>query len=407
MPTLSLQGNSSSSYKGSLEKSYLFLYVGAEIFDYWLDFSVASSMLDSTDSFSFQAPVHPGVNDEKTLTNRGLVEGAVVSVWGRAPNGKTLQQHIGRCDEITYEVTRDGGTLLSVTGRDHMGPLVDSDAMPSIAMRGTTFREVILKAIEGYGFSAKQVLIDNDANRDILTGRPVSGTKMSVDAPTNLAELNIDQARPHAGETIHAFLTRHCKRFGLLMWGTAKGEIVFGRPNYSQKPIYQINLNKFKNTSTNNVKAIRRHKNVKHVPSEVHVFGKSHGHDWYRSNVHAVVTDAYTKNMGFKRVLTVSDHNCRNSSEAEQRAKYELSHKRQSADVVNATMYGISQNEYVYAVDTVADINSDAIGINNEAWYIIGRRFTASRSAGTQTHLHLVPKGSIALGQVPFSDRKD
>lgn len=39
------------------------------------------------------------------------------------------------------------GSVVTVTGRDHMGPLVDSDAMPSIALAGTTFREVILKAL--------------------------------------------------------------------------------------------------------------------------------------------------------------------------------------------------------------------------------------------------------------------
>ncbi len=150
---------------------------------------------------------------------------------------------------------------------------------------------MIYKALAPYGFTSKNIVVSNDTNRDLLTGKPVSGTKPSSEAPTDLATLKIDQARPHAGETVHSFLVRHAKRFGLLMWGTADGNIVFGRPNYDQKPLYHLQCNKFKYTGGNNCTTARRHESARFTPSEVHVFGKSHGHDWFRTDVHAVVED--------------------------------------------------------------------------------------------------------------------
>ena len=142
-----------------------------------------------------------------------------------------MQQHTGRIDDVVFETGLSGGSTVTVSGRDHMGPIVDSSAMPSIAMTGTSFRDVIFKALAPYGFTSKNIVVNNDANRDLLTGKPVSGTSLSSDAPINLATMKIAQARPHAGETVHSFLSRHCKRFGLIMWGTADGNIVFGRPN--------------------------------------------------------------------------------------------------------------------------------------------------------------------------------
>lgn len=188
------------------------------------------------------------------------------------------------------------------------------------------------------------MFVNNDANRELLTGKPASGSTLSKDAPVDLATMSIAQARPHAGETVHSFLMRHAKRFGLLMWGTAKGDIVFGRPDYNQKPLYSLQCNAFKNSSSNNVEHVRRHRSARQVPSEVHVFGKSHGHDWFRSEVHAVVEDDYTKKAGFFRVLTISDHNCRTKKEAEQRGKYELSLKRQSADTLHMRVADVAQD---------------------------------------------------------------
>lgn len=121
--------------------------VGTETFDFWQDLHVSSSMLDASDGFSFRCPVVSGRNDYRELTSKGLVEGAVVTIWARDKIGKSYQQHTGRIDDVVYETSIGGGSVVSVSGRDHMGPLVDSDSLPSIAMQGVTFKDVIYKAL--------------------------------------------------------------------------------------------------------------------------------------------------------------------------------------------------------------------------------------------------------------------
>ncbi len=76
-------------------------------------------------------------NDRDTLASKGLTKGVEVKIYARDKNGKEALQHSGRIDDLTFD-TSMGGSILTVTGRDHMGPIVDSDAMPSIAMRGVT-----------------------------------------------------------------------------------------------------------------------------------------------------------------------------------------------------------------------------------------------------------------------------
>lgn len=381
-------------------------------FDFWLDAHVTGSLFDATSGFRFSAPVLRGVNDEGAMSTAGLDEGVEVAISVRRTDDSLDQQIKGRIDDIIYETSHGGGTHMRVSGRCHMGPLVDSDALPSIAMADSTYRDVILASISRYGFGPADVLIDNDANRLLLTGKAASGAKLSATAPADIAAMKIGQAHPHAGETIYAFLERHAKRFGLLIWGTADGKIVFGRPNYEQSALYNLTCldddmgSEGNLTSFNTALSASRHRNAKHVPSEVHVFGKSHGHDWARSDVHAVVEDDYAKKLGFTRVLTVSDRNVRTKEEAIQRGKHELSVRRQHADVLQFQMQSYEQRGAIYAIDTIANVDYPLSGAHGE-WYINRREFNWSKQNGSITSLDLVPKGSIALGNTPFADRQD
>lgn len=54
----------------------------------------------------------------------------------------------------------------------------------------------------------------------------------------------------------------------------------------------------------------------------------------------------------------------------------------------------------------MATVSYDVGGIHNVPWYVVGRTFDKSHSRGTETQLSLLPKGAIALGQTPFSDRE-
>lgn len=389
-------------------KAQIFLCVGPreEVFDYWTDCHVEDSLLDASCGAMFHSPVIPDVNDRSVLVSRGLVKGALATIKTRSRSGNDTPVMQGRIDDVVYQTSREHGSNVTVQFGNHMRPIVDSDAPPNVAMVDSTFRDVILTTLAPFGFTADNLRIDNDANRSLLTGKAASGVVLSPQAPHDLTQLKIDKARPHPGETVYTYLERLARRFGLIMWGTADGCIVFGRPNYDQRALYKIVLKTGYASHETNAEWGTRRSSSRHIPSEVQVYGKSHGHDWARADVHAVVKDEATTAAGFYRVRTVSDRNVRTKAEAEHRAKYELSVRKQHAESLQFRMAGFEQNGALYAIDTIADVDypvGEAVG----PWYVTRRTFTFAREQGGQTLIDLVPKGSIAIGDVPYSDRAE
>jgi prophage tail gpP-like protein len=294
--------------------------------------------------------------------------------------------------------------MATAHGRDHLAAIVDSDVAPSLALEDVTYADVIRRVLvaprpgmsDGY-FAAKDVIIDNDANRVLLTGKAAAGTKLSDNAPRALETLKIDQARPRAGESIYQYLARHAIRFGILVWGTADGKIVFSRPNYAQKPLYSVRARRGAAGADNNAESIARHRTTRGRPSEVRVFGHAHGSNWFASGVHASAFDDELVSAGVYALLTVHDNNARSDAEALQRAKLELSRRKQNADVIHVELAGhAAEDGSIYAIDTMADVAWDDGGIA-EARYVARRTFHKSGGKST-TQLELLPKNAIALG---------
>src|SRR5207253_1426485 len=119
-----------------------------------------------------------------------------------------------------------------------MAPIIDADVPPSIALKNVTFHDLAIARLRPFGIFEKDIVLDNDTNRALLTGKASAGTTLSKDTPARLEDLKLEKAKGQAGESVYAFLSRHARRFGLLIWGTADGKVVFGRPNYEQKPLY-------------------------------------------------------------------------------------------------------------------------------------------------------------------------
>lgn len=391
----------------SLGRTFAFFEVGGESFEHWSDYSITSDLLHGSDGFAFHSaalPREPG--DLPELDARELRRGQPVKIYIKTPQGdRPVLQCTGRIEEIDVTETRDGGTIVSVTGADHMRPLVNCDLFPSLGLENITFaaaaKKVLTEALPGQPrpfFSPNDVLLDNDAARIIATGKAAAGAKLSADAPKDLEQFKVDQIKPHAGETIYQFLARHALRFGLLIWGTPDGKIVFGRPNYNQKPIYTFALRQGYAGVGNTVIDMSRRTSFKQRPSEIHVYGRSHGGDGMHSNIHAVAYDKEVSDAGLWGVMTVHDNNARTKEQAQIRANYELSVRRQTGDAMHVTVDGhAAADGTVFAIDTIASVVWQKFDINDDR-YVISRTFTRSREAGTHTKLELVPKHSIAIG---------
>lgn len=405
-----MRGSSYES-KDSQRRTFAFVEVADETFDWWTDYTLHHDLLNGSASFQFHAPALPRAEEGRSgqledLDARGLRRGMQVKVYIKTPQSpKPVLQSTGLIDDVEMVEGRDEGAVVSVTGRDHLAPIADSDLLPSIALEHVTYAEVVRRVLTGTMpgqprpfFKTSDLLIDNDANRILTTGKAGAGVSLSGVAPKHLESYKVDQIKPHPGETVYAFLVRHARRFGLLIWGTADGKIVFGRPNYDQKPIGTLTLRQGERGLDNNVQKFRRRLSFKHRPAEVHVYGRSKGGDHMKSSIHAVAYDAEVRDAGLWRVLTVHDNNARTKAEAEERALYELSVRRQTGDILNAELAGHANDDgVVWAIDTVVGVAWDKAGLFDDR-YVIGRTFSRTRYGGTKTSLELVPKHSIALG---------
>jgi len=379
--------------------TYLLLEVDGRQFDFFKDYSVQIDLLNPGGEFDFDASLHVGKRGvRENLGPQGLAPGRKVQVRLVTPYGQTLQ-HTGRIFDVIYDVSERGGSSIKVVVRDHMHGIVHADALPGLALDNVTFADVIRTVAYPFGFSPSDITIDTDAARNLMTGKPAAGTSLSTKAPLDIESMKIDQAQPHAGENALAYLQRHAKRFGLMIWGTADGKIVVGRPNYDQKPRYNFVCKQGYKGTANNVHSIRRKLSFSQRPSAVHVYGKTHGGDVSRSPVHEVVYDDEIRNAGIYAPITVHDNNAKDATQARERAQWELGHRRQTADVVQLSApYHCANDGSVYAIDTIAHVQFDAAGLDTDL-YVVRRTFEASSQSGTSTSIDLVPKYALMLGE--------
>lgn len=392
--------------------SRIFIEVGGEQFDAWTDMSMSADILSHDDPWTFHVPVTSTSYTARAVQEAGLQPGARVRIFVHTPwNSKATLQSTGVIDDLSWDESLEHGCVLTVTGRGPLAQIIDSDMMPSIAKENATFKRVILDVLttapknargfyaKGY-FAASDIIVSNDAGRNLITGKASAGVTLTKEAPVELESIKVDQAKPHAGETVIQFLQRHAVRFGLLIWATADGKVVFGRPNYDQPTIARLTCRRGKAGVANNVKSIKRRLSVKHRASEINVYGHSFGHDQLASPTHAVVYDEEMLALGLYRPLTVHDNNARDGQQALSRARFELSKRLQTADVVSVTVAGYAtENGAIWAIDTLVDVDWDG-GDVHEPMYVAKRTFTRSRSGGSETHLELIRKGSITVGDV-------
>jgi prophage tail gpP-like protein len=319
-----------SRYKStdSLKRTFVFIEVGDESFDFWTDYTVTSDILQGgNDTFNMHCAALPRDDERGANANeldaRGLKRGMPYRLYVKTPQAeKPVLQSSGILDDVEIMEKRQGGAKVSVTGKGHMERLFNCDVLPSLALENMSLagaaRKLLTEKVPGQVdafYTPNKIVIDNDANRMLTTGKAVAGAKLSLAAPLDLEQFKLTQIKPHAGETIYEYLSRHARRFGLLIWGTADGKVVFGRPNYEQHPLYSLQLRQDVGVTENNCDLSQK-LSFKHRFSEVHVYGKGKGGDLSRAIADAVVVDEEAKAAGIFRILTVHDQHAKDRSSA-------------------------------------------------------------------------------------------
>lgn len=195
-------------------------------------------------------------------------------------------QFTGFVDKRSTRAARGAGTTVTVTGRDILSPLIDSNVDPKLKFTETmTLADVIAAILNSYGITT--IYNDGSLNVNIQTGvvqKPtlaatttsVQIQTQTVDASgkvdssyvtksatfhqspkkTNLKSLNMAQLKPHDGEGVHELIDRILKRFGLRMWAAADGSgVIIDAPDFTLLANPQKITHSRTDESANNVRS--------------------------------------------------------------------------------------------------------------------------------------------------------
>ena len=434
-----------------MRSDFVFLEVNEQRLDTWTSYKVDSDLLVPADAFSFELGLGTlgatGAERARRFAEiRELVSpGSRVKLYvGDDVTGRTRSRYVqlsGFIEDREVDVSREGGTVLRVTGYDDAWPLTKSHVPVSLVRTaGTGLLDLARAAVQPWGI---EVISEANASRDILSGaaglsseqellveqarqqginpefmrrslvrraqrekRPldeVVGTPSSDRArgrssngqtPSDVERIRIRDARPRPGETVWEFLDRHARRLGVLMWMSPRGQLIMGAPHYGQTPRHRF-VRRFENDpdDPNNILAGTVRETLDQRVSRVTVYGRTRGNDVERTSIRASAED---DSMPFAIERVVHDNDVRTVEEAQRRAKRELAEAKAGALQGNFTLPDHGMGRYLYAPDTMVQVLDEWGGLD-EAMYVIGRTFSRSREGGTSTNVRLARRGSIVL----------
>ena len=349
-------------------------------------FDLTSDMLELADPFTLTAP----------LTSE---------LWDLTPPDSTVRVFIddsqvleGYLDERERTLDRSG-SVLSLSGRDKGGRLVDESA-PFLTYGNVGDLESLAKSLVAPWFTS--VTLSNARNRAQIRGRDRRLAHAPQEPTIALDRREARKVEP--GETTAQVLTYFLERAGLLGWSSANGrEFIIGKPNYSQAPqffFFAGAAGSSRMRETNILSAVYR-ESVSERYSEIQAVGSSTGDsENYGPNVTRRTATARSNALLHRKRLVVVDDDINSAMAAQARADREMRLRDAGGRALTLSVAGFGQalggdpetRPALYACDTMARWEDEEIGVRGD--YLITKvRFMRDRD-GERTELSLVPRGT-------------
>ena len=388
---------------------------GVEFGD-WLEYHYNESFFTPSDEATFRADasrITPDVRDS-------FYPGAKVRLL---INGKT--QSTGYIDVADYENDRGQGSIATVTIRDFMNPLVKGGVDPSLKFPESSTLADILKRVmlDEYGLGALE--IDNEANRNIMTGATTGVRTSKRGRP--LKSFVAHQRQPELSEGAYQFCERLCIRFGLHPWPAADGEsVIIGSPNFDQAPIGAL-VRKIGDESQNNVLNGGARWDVTSMPAAILAMGSGGGGAFAAATLRGAIvnplvdadisrfksrwptiqfidyTPAPTGIPKFKIAAPVVVYTQDNESQTLEQLQHYLyrrmSELLRTAVTAHYTIVGHTLGGHPLALDTILSVDDDRAGpqgLHAPMW-LMDRTFSKSRGQGSVSSIHLIATNTIVL----------
>ena len=409
--------------------------------DKWLSYEVTQSIFNPG-SFSFRLGLAGQGGDKLTLSEvRRIMRSTRPDTVVRLEQGDNRTLLFRGIIDRQYTGGTRSDEYVDITGRDAGQVLQDNECIQK-SISGKTLPQVaeeILSRYRGKGLPFN-VVASADANRDILTGRSKSlsakktirtakgkapvkiGSGNTGGTPVGFVSTDTKNAKPHPGETEWAFLERHAKNLGVLMYFGAEGDLIFTAPDYSQPALFE-----FRRRLTNNPKAPNnildggRAFDTGNTATAVHIYGHTSGRGEDRSQVTATTTivdekgdrvavskaratngrPSYgeaSKQSVWPRERTIRDSHAKTKDQATKLAQRELAQRAMNYETYEYTLADHGEDGTPYAIDCLARV-LDEVCDADATIYLTERAIHKSRtdSAATRTTVKGVPKGAIVL----------
>lgn len=352
--------------------------------DLWTDCTITDSFLDPCQTMSLSVAADEtrfGFMHRLRKGAQFLVEANGVPVIG------------GFLDKVGIRASR-AGTQVTVTGRDILSPVVDSNVDPRLPVKKGMSLLDLAKLLfeEHFALPVKVSAEDADVigSRNKGLGKPVSvKPKKGRKKPTD----QLKEIYPKPNEGGFQYFVRFAHRVGYHAWAQPDGQgIVIGAPTYEQEPAGDLVLIRGEQGTGNNILEANIDTDNTRVPSHVFVRGKgSKPGDKSLPIGYAINPDA-----PYFKPFYLTDDESATKDHADAVARFVLGKALREALCYRVKVRGwTSSSGRLYSVDTILRVRDEACGIEGEMW-VEERTFTKSR-AGTTTDLKLIPANSLLL----------
>lgn len=390
------------------------IVIGGRVIDRVISYTVSNDMTAPADEFSVAlAPVTRELYDLVRMD-------AEVKIY---VDGTLVLS--GYVDQPEAEFSKAGGSVLNVVGRDKGGRLVD-ESQPLATFKNRTLADIV-KLCASPWFS--EVRFSNAKNRGLVKGRRAPRVKSWADPRSEAEALQLRDAQesgariildrsPRAGIFAASKAPKKvdpgAKRWDvisdllkparLFAWSTADGEaLVVGVPNTKQAASYRFAAMEpgGARASETNVTRLSVINSVAERYSEIVVLGAVRGDSSsYGRSVRSRIASAFDgpdvdgtgRDFIRRKKLIISDDDVKNRADAVDRATREMAVRDISRQMIEVEVPGHAQNGALYAFDTIADVEAEALGLRGR-YVVTAVAFSGDKSSGPVTRISLLPEG--------------
>lgn len=368
--------------------------------DTWNSLDLRDTFTDPLGDLSFESIPPRGRYQEYRAR---LAKGSAVTV---SINGVSQGRYI--IQEVERAISTADGAAIRVRCHTPLITPYEGNVDPDVSIASQTdvpVTDAILKAMAPYGFD--RIIGDTAASVAAMSGKPLGGRPASV----TVGALKHQDAVAHEGETAYSFCARIFTRLGCALRISSDGVLMVGAPQYDTA-VNDTLRQSFTGGLPGDyfVGTVTVHDSNAGQFSEAIVRGqRADTGDASTARPVSRITEAELHPLRPSYVSTAApykpkifhDKSSRDKARALSCAKLEMGLRAEKAFYVQGEVDGmVSATGRLWQVDTMVHVVIEAEGLDEDMWVAEVRR-TADAAGGQRTHLRLLPKGALVLGDIP------